>query len=226
MRALGLGRWRRQGACSFRTSSHTAMSAGLVCAASVCVAALGVFPFAAQAATNSATNSSLARPNSGRPSLSAHSAASSYCSKMTAAKISAIVKTTFKFVESRVINSTVECIYFGTVSTSAKGGEVIISMNPRMPYAPLTSRAAAEARISAEVPKNVKLVFTPLPRIGKTAFSWAYQMPINGGQALGIADNKGTTGYGALVGGPAKYFGAPSSHLSTVEQLLALGLTA
>ena len=91
--------------------------------------------------------------------------------------------------------------------------------------APPGSRAGGD-RESAESPKTVKVIFTSLPSVSPTAFAWTYQKSLNGGQIVGVANNKGTTGYGALVGGAAKNFGAAAGHVPAVEKLLALGMAA
>ncbi len=80
--------------------------------------------------------------------------------------------------------------------------------------------------MAALAPKGVKLIFTSLSSVGKTAFSWTYSKALNGGQLVGIADNKGTTGYGAVVGGAAKTFGAAAGHVPVLERLLALDIAA
>ena len=150
--------------------------------------------------------------------------AMSYCSKISMSKISTIVGTKVTLLESPVVGTDVECIYFGS-ATSATHPEVIISMETGIPASQLATRAAAEARLS-KLSGSHKLVFGSLSLVGPTAFSWYYAQPVNGGQIVGVADNKGTTGYGAVLGGPAKLLGTPSSHVSAVEKLLALGMAA
>lgn len=226
MNILGVGKSRREAILSTRMARLMLTSSCLFAAASWCVVVLTVFPTAARAASTSKMGPPITRLMVSNSGLTAHSAASTFCEKLPAAKISAIVKAKFKFIEARVFSFTLECIYFATVPTSSKGGEIIISTHPRIPVGQVASLSAAEARVTAESPKNVKLVFTALPKIGPTAFSWSYKTPINGGQALGIADNKGTTGFGVLIGGPTGRFGVPSSHLSVAEKLLALGMSA
>lgn len=226
MNILGVGKSRREAILSTRLARSMLRSSCLFAAASWCVVVLTVFPTAAQAATSSATTTPSAQLTNSNSGLIAHSVASNYCEKLPAAKISAIVKAKFKFIEARVFSFTLECIYSAAVPNSSKGAEIIISTHPRIPVGQVASLSAAEARLTAESPKNVKLVFTALPKIGPTAFSWSYKTPINGGQALGIADNKGTTGFGVFIGGPARRFGVPSSHLSVAEKLLALGMSA
>ena len=73
-------------------------------------------------------------------------------------------------------------------------------MRPGIPAAQLATLKAAEARVAPESAKGVKVILTALPSIGKTAFSWTYAAPLNGGQLVGVADNIKTTGYGAAMG--------------------------
>jgi hypothetical protein len=126
---------------------------------------------------------------------------------------------------SRVIkNSSLECIFLGN---TAKGWEVIISMRPPgIPAAQLATLKAAEARVAAESAKGVKVIFTALPSIGKTAFSWTYAEPLNGGQLVGVADNIKTTGYGAAMGRGATTFGTAASHVPALERLPSLDMAA
>jgi hypothetical protein len=49
---------------------------------------------------------------------------------------------------------------------------------------------------------------------------------LNGGQLVGVANNKGTTGYGVALGGAAKTCGKAAKHVSTGEHLLAHDLAA
>jgi len=179
-----------------------------------------------QAATSSSTRSPVDQSTKSAAGLIAHSAASSYCAKLPATKISAAVKAKFKFIESRVFDFTVECVYFAVVPNTSSGDEIIISTHPRIPAGQVATLSAAERRLTSEVPKNVQLSFTPLPALGPTAFRWSYKTPLNGGQVIGIADNRRTTGFGVLIGGPAQHFGFPITHLNAAERLLTLGMAA
>ncbi|MFI5035107.1 MAG: hypothetical protein ACHQFZ_02755 [Acidimicrobiales bacterium] len=160
----------------------------------------------------------------GGPRLSARSAASTFCGKLPVTKVSAILQTPFRFFEATEVKSTLECIYFGKVATSTRGTEVVISKQLRMPASQVATLRAAEKRLASESPRDVKLVFTALPAVGRTAFSWSYQKPIHGGQGLGVANYKGTTGYGVFIGGQVRYFGAPSRHVGAAESLLILDM--
>jgi len=193
--------------------------AGLLLATGICVASLAILPATAQAA-KPVTARSLAQQRS-----TAHSAASTYCSKLPASTVSHIVGTTVSLFEAIAKGSTLECIHFGT-GASVSRPEVVISMQSRIPASQLATRAKAEAKVAGESPKTVKLIFTSLPSVGPPAFAWTYQKSLNGGQIVGVANNKGTTGYGALVGGAAKNFGAAAGHVPAVEKLLALGMAA
>jgi hypothetical protein len=126
-----------------------------------------------------------------------------------------------------VEKTTLECIYFGkVVSTSHPLDEVVISDEPNIPKAEVATRSAAEATLAAKAPKGVKLLFTSESSVGSTAFTWTYSKSLNGGQLAGIANNKGTTGYGVAVGGAASKFGAASKYLSDLEHLLSLDTAA
>jgi hypothetical protein len=205
--------------------SRVLRTAGLLAATGWFVVAMSVSA-TAQAATSSAARSPVGPSTNDAQGLIAHSAASSYCAKLPATKISTIVKAKFKFIESRVFDFTLECIYFAAVPNTSNGDEIIISTHPRIPAGQVATLSAAERRLTSESPKNVKLVFTPLPALGPTAFRWSYKTPLNGGQVLGIADNRRTTGFGVLIGGPAQHFGFPINHLNVAERLLTLAMAA
>ena len=156
------------------------------------------------------------------------SSVASFCAKIPAAEVSSIIGTTVSLTQAVLEKTTLECIYFGkTVATAAHPiDEVVISMQPGIPASELATRAKAEARLTAMAPKGVKLIFTPLPSVGSTAFSWTYAQSLNGGQLVGVADNKGTTGYGVALGGAAKTFGTAAGHVAVGEHLLALDMVA
>jgi hypothetical protein len=152
-----------------------------------------------------------------------HTAISAFCAHFPVSTVSSIVGARERLFEAVIEKSTYECIFFGT---TAAGWEVIISRRAGIPAAELATLAAAEGRITAETPKGVKLIFTPLPSLGKTAFSWTYGQSLNGGQLVGVADNKGTTGYGAAMGRGATTFGKASAHVPVLERLLTLDMAA
>jgi len=190
-------------------------SAGMLLAAGSCAASLVILPATAQGQPSGRT----ATPSS---------AASTFCAKIPAAKVSSTIGTTVSLEQAVLEKTTLECIYFGKTPASAAHpiDEVVISMEPGIPASELATRAKAEARIAAESPKGVKLIFTSLPSVGSTAFSWTYGQALNGGQLVGVADNKGTTGYGVALGGAAKTFGTASGHVAIGEHLLALDMAA
>jgi hypothetical protein len=223
-------------------SSHTAAtpsirrrplaqrSARMLLAAGGCTACLAVLSATAQARQHSTarwlgSETVLAARSSTPPS------AATFCSNknLSVSKVSSIVGTTVYLTETAVKNGNLECIYFGktAASTAHPIDEVVISMQPKIPSSEVASTPGqAEAQVTAASPTGTKLIFTSLPSVGKTAFSWTYAQTLNGGQLVGIADEKGTTGYGAVVGGAAKTFGAAATHLSVLERLLALDMTA
>lgn len=153
---------------------------------------------------------------------------STFCSHLPASEVSSTIGSTVYLYKAVLEKTTLECIYFGKVAASAAHPitEVVISKEPGIPAPQLATRAAAEARIAAESPKGVKVIFTSLPSVGPTAFSWTYTKALNGGQLVGIADNKGTTGYGVALGGAAKTFGTAAGHVPVGERLLALDIAA
>jgi hypothetical protein len=155
-------------------------------------------------------------------------AVSTFCSHLPASKVSSVIGTTVSLLRAVLERTTLECIYLGKVAASAKHpiDEIVISKEPGIPAFELSTRARAEARVAAETPKGVKLIFTSLPALGPTAFSWTYTKSLNGGQLVGVANNKGTTGYGVALGGAAKTFGKAAGHVPAGEQLLALDLAA
>ena len=157
--------------------------------------------------------------------IAPRSAVSTYCARISLSKIASIVGSKVTLFEAVVERTTLECIYFGS-QLSVSRPEVVLSMEPNLPAVQVATRAAAEARIAKETPKGVKLIFGSLSSVGSTAFSWYYSGALNGGQLVGAANNKGTTGYGAVVGGAAKYFGSPSGHIPAAVRLLALAMAA
>src|SRR5579862_2883022 len=190
-------------------------SAGVLLAAASCAASLVILAAPAQAQPSGRT----ATPSS---------AAAAFCAKIPAAKVSSTVGTTVSLMQAVLEKTTLECIYFGKTAASAAHpiDEVVISMQPGVPASALATRAKAEARIAAESPKGVKVIFTSLPSVGSTAFSWTYAQALNGGQLVGVADNKGTTAYGVALGGAAKTFGTAAGHVAVGEHLLALDMAA
>jgi hypothetical protein len=187
----------------------------MLLAAGSCAASLLVLPVMAQAQPSGRT----ATPGS---------TVSSFCAKIPASKVSSTIGTTVSLTQAVLEKTTLECIYFGKTATSTTHpiDEVVISMQPGIPASELSTRTKAEARVAALSPKGVKLIFTSLPSVGSTAFSWTYAQSLNGGQLVGVADNKGTTGYGVALGGAAKTFGTAAGHVAVGEHLLALDMAA
>lgn len=189
-------------------------SGGMLLVAGSCAASLLILSATAQARPSGRT----ATPGS----------ASSFCAKIPASKVSSAIGTTVSLSQAVLEKTTFECIYFGrtAASTAHPIDEVVISMQPGIPASEVSTRTNAEARITALAPKGVKIVFTSLRSVGSTAFSWTYAESLNGGQIVGVADNKGTTGYGVALGGAAKTFGAAAGHVAVGEHLLALDMAA
>jgi len=209
------GRSQTETTISIRRGIRARRSAGMLLAAGSCAASLLILPATAQSQQSGRT----ATPGS---------AASNFCAKIPASKVSSTVGTTVSLLRAVLEQTTLECIYFGKTAASAAHpiDEVVISMQPGIPASELATRAKAEARIAAESPKGVKLIFTSLPSVGPTAFSWTYAQSLNGGQLVGVADNKGTTGYGVALGGAAKTFGTAAAHVTVGERLLVLDMAA
>ena len=204
-----------------RRTARAQWLAGVLLAASGCAASLAWFPAAAQAQQGV----TLVAPAMIGLGVRPHSAASRFCAHHSAAKVSAAVGTSVSLFEAVAKGRLLECIYFGTKLVVSRP-EVVISIDPGIPASQLATLAAAEARVQAQSPPGVKLLFTAQPSVGATAFTWTYQHSLNGGQVIGIADNKGTTGYGALVGGAAKSFGPPAGHIPALKRLLTLDISA
>ena len=99
-------------------------------------------------------------------------------------------------------------------------------MRPKMLSAEVGTLKAAEAYLAAQSMKGVKILFTALPSLGPTAFSWTYAKPVNGGQLVGVANNVKTTGYGAAMGRGAKTFGSAAAHVPVLERLIRLDMAA
>ena len=191
-------------------------------AASGCAASLAFLPATAQAQQHGAGSQHAAPVSAGRSSAPG-SAISAFCAHFPVKTVSSTVGANERLLEAVIENSSYECIF---EPTSASGWEVIISMNPKIPPAQLATLQAAEASVSAKSPKGVKVLFTALPSLGPTAFSWTYAKPLNGGQLVGVADNTKTTGYGAVMGRGAKTFGSAAAHVPVLERLLKLDMAA
>jgi len=183
---------------------------------------MGFLPTAAQAQQHG-TGSLHAAPVSAGRSAAPGSAISAFCAHFPTSTVGSIVGAKEMLFEEVIKNSSYECIF---LPTSASGWEVVISMRPKMPPAELATLKAAEASVSAESPKGVKVLFTALPSLGPTAFSWTYAKPLNGGQFVGVADNIKTTGYGAAMGRGAKTFGSAAAHVPVLEHLLKMDMAA
>ena len=213
---------------SIRRRTWARWFTGILVAAGSCVASLAVLPATAQAEQRSTAGPLRAASVLAGRSSAPRSAVSTFCSHLPASKVSSVVGTKVSLFEAVLEKTTLECIYFGKVAASAAHpiDEVVISKEPGIPASQLATRAKAEARVAAESPKGVKLIFTSLPSVGPTAFSWTYTKALNGGQLVGVADNKGTTGYGVALGGAAKTFGTAAGHVPVGERLLALDLAA
>jgi hypothetical protein len=179
-----------------------------------CVGSLAVLPTTAQAAARvSAVRAAMSMPGANsKPG----SVASSFCAHFTASKVSSVVGLKVKLLEAIAEKKTLECIYLSTV-------QVIISREPGIPASELATRAKAEARVKAESPKGVKFTFSSLPSLGATAFTWSYEL--NGGLLIGVADNKGTTGFGTVLGGKPSIVGAPG-RVAALERLIKMDMVA
>ena len=193
-----------------------------------CTALLAAFPIAAQAQQSRVSATSPASAGLVGRGYSPRSAVSIFCGHLPASEVSKIVGNTVSLTQAVLERTTLECIYFDekVVSSSHPLDEVVISMEPNIPKAEVATRSAAEARVVAESPKGVKLILTSQPSVSSTAFTWTYSKSLNGGQLAGIANNKGTTGYGVAVGGAASKFGAASKYVSDLEHLLSLDTAA
>lgn len=196
-------------------------AASVLLVAGSCVTSLALLPSTSQAAQRASVGASSTRVGRGRV---AHSTVSTYCAKLPASKISPIVGGTVKLFEAVVKKGSLECIYFDT-SPGVKVREVVLTMQPHMKPAIFT-RSQGEALLKAGSPKTVKILFTTQSSVGIAAFSWTYAKPVNGGQLVGLANYKGSTGYGAVIGGAAKTFGSAASYVSALKKLLALAIAA
>ncbi len=185
--------------------------ASILFAASTCAASLAVLPAAAHAQQ---------RPAASKPAIaSARSLLSTpiaaFCAHFSASKVSSIVGAKVILVEAVIETGSWECIFEGA-------REVVISRNPDIPPSDLSTLKKAEARFKAESPKGVSITFTPLPSLGKTAFSWSYED--NGGLLVGVGNNKGSTAWGAVLGAGVKIMGAAAPHVPVVEHLVELDM--
>jgi hypothetical protein len=193
-----------------------------------CTALLAAFPIAAQAQQSRLSTTSPASAGLVGRGYAPRSAASTFCGHISLSQVSKDVNNTLSLNEAVLEKTTLECIYFGKVvaSSSHPITEVVISMEPNIPKDQISTRSEAEARLSAESRKGVKLVLTTQSSVSSTAFTWTYSKSLNGGQLAGIASAKGTTGYGVAFGGAASTFGAASKYLSDLEHVLSLDIAA
>ncbi|MGO9963502.1 MAG: hypothetical protein ACLPUG_08765 [Acidimicrobiales bacterium] len=205
-----------------RRGGRGRVAAGGMLAAAGLAASLAVMPAGAQAGQLGTPLSRAASVRAGQGSVPVPGA-SAFCAHFPVAKVSSVVGANERLLEAVIENTSYECIFFGT---TAAGWEVIISMRPISPHGAIATLKQAEARVAAESAKGVVVVFTALPTIGKTAFSWTYAKPLNGGQLVGVADNTNTTGYGAAMGRAAATFGSAPAHLPVLERLLSLDMAA
>ena len=213
---------RNDAATSIRRGRRAWWLAGMLLAASGCAASLALLPTTAQAQPQGAGQQRGATTLVGRTS-SPGSAISAFCAHFPAKTVSSTVGANEWLFKAVIENSSYECIF---EPTSASGWEVIISMNPKIPSAEVATLQAAEASFSAKSPKGVKVLFTALPSLGPTAFSWTYAKPVNGGRLVGVADNTKTTGFGVVMGRGAKTFGTAAAHVPVLERLLKLDMAA
>ena len=155
---------------SIRHRARALWLAGAMLAASSCVASLAVLPAAAQARHETGSQRVCIRAD--RTELHAAHGHLGFLRPLPGLDclLDRRGKGTHVF-EAVIENSTYECIFLGT---TAAGWEVIISRRAGIPASELATLAAAEARVTAESGKGAKLIFTALPSIGKTAFSWTY----------------------------------------------------
>lgn len=191
-------------------------------AASGCAASLAFLPGTAQAQQHGAGSQHGAPVSAGWSSVPG-SAISAFCAHFPTSTVGSIVGAKEFLFEEVIKNSSYECIF---EPTSASGWEVIITMRPKMPPAEVATLKAAEAYLAAQQPKGVKILFTALPALGPTAFSWTYAKPVNGGQLVGVVNNIKTTSYGAVMGRGAKTFGSAAAHVPVLERLLKRDMAA
>jgi hypothetical protein len=112
--------------------------------------------------------------------------------------VSSVARARVKFLEAVVVGPSLDCVYEGP------GGIVAIDEAPGVPAVDRATLARAEALTAKSLPKGTKIRFSALPSLGPTAFSWT--AAIEGLQFTGIANDKGTTGYGAeMTGTPALF---------------------
>ena len=137
------------------------------------------------------------------------SAASSFCDRIPAAKVGAVVGGAMALRDAVAVKTVLECVYQGVAVVS-------ISKEPDMKAADLATRGRAEATAAGVLPRGTKISFRPVASLGPTAFSWTAQL--DGATFSGLADNRATTGYGVQMAGPGR--------LTQLERLLALDLAA
>jgi hypothetical protein len=138
------------------------------------------------------------------------SAASAYCARLPATKVSSVVGWTVTFTDADVKGSIFACLYQGST------GNVTIEKETGLPASDLATRGDAEAMTQAMFPKGTKITFTPLSALGPAAFYWT--AVIGGHPFSGANTNKGTTGYDSEMSGTLQQ--------SKLEQLEELGISA
>ena len=138
------------------------------------------------------------------------SAASIYCARIPAPRVSSVVGATVALLEAVDVKPTLECIYEGGP------GIVAVDKEPGVPAAHGVTLAKAEATAASAFPKGTKVTFSPLPSLSPTAFKWAAL--VEGIQFNGISTTKGGEGYGSEMSGELQ--------LSKLERLLQLAAAA
>ena len=195
---------------------------GALLAASGCAASLALLPATSQAQQHSTAGTVRAASAFAGVSSVPGSAVSAFCAHFSTTKVSSIVGSTVLLGKADALSSnSFECRYFA-IGAKTAGEQVIISRDTNVPASELSSRTKAEARLKAESPKGLTITFTSLPSLGPTAFSWTYEL--NGGRLVGVGNNRGTTAWGALVGGNIKLMGAAAAHVPVIEKLIELDM--
>jgi hypothetical protein len=207
-----IGSTLRRRSFARRSAAVLAVAGGLMAALSGPATAQGQHGASALAA--SATGLSRSRPQS---------AAGAFCAHFSVSKVSSTVGTEVYLFNAVAKGRSLECEYYAS-KVGALPAQVVISRQTAIPASQLKTLKRAEARIKSMSPGGVKITFTALPKLGPTAFSWTYTL--HGGRLVAVANNKGTTGYGTLVGGNAKTFGNPSKRLGALERLLSFDMAA
>lgn len=177
---------------------------GSLLLATVPIALCGVWVSAAGAATHSPSAPTHAAPW-------AHSSSvPTFCSRLSLAKIGAIVGGSVTLSETSAKGKITACLFSGSVGTMS------IETQTGLPATATSTLSGAEKAAKANFPAGLKITFDAVPSIGPTAYSWSAK--IGGAPYVGLNTNQGSVGYDVEMQGALR--------LSVLEKLVKLEIAS